>query len=89
MGVEEDVEIEVPRIRDAFRRRVPPSQFVAALLRRGWGTITLILLGRRAFDLTIGECKLADGWTSAGIEPAAFDAYFVPLIERNRAQWDR
>jgi hypothetical protein len=86
---EQDVDVEVARARDAYRRGVPPSQIVDALLRRGWGTIMVILLGRRAFDLTIGECKMADGWSSRGIDAPIFDAYFVPLIERKRAIWDR
>jgi hypothetical protein len=89
VGLQEEVGAEVPNVQAAFRRGVPPSQFVGALQRRGWGTSQLILLGRRAFELTFPECKGADGWSSRGIDAAAFDGYFVPLIERNRRVWDR
>lgn len=81
---------EVPAARAAYRRGVRPSQIVRDVLaRRGWeGGVILILFGMRTFRLTIPECKSAEGWTHEGIDEAAFDAYFVPLIEARRAQWD-
>jgi hypothetical protein len=88
MNDEELVAVEVPRARDAFRRGVPPSQIVEPLQRDGWGSIRLVLLGMRAFRLSIGECKEAEGWSHRGIDARPFDAYFRPLIERNRHLWD-
>lgn len=81
---------ELPAARAAYRRGVRPSQIVADVLgRRRWhGGIVLVLFGMRVFRLTIPECKSAEGWTEDGIDAAAFDAYFVPLIEARRAQWD-
>lgn len=86
---EEQVAVEVPRAREAFRRGVLPSQIVEALQRKDWGSIQLVLLGMRAFGLTIGECKEAEGWSRRSVDARQFDAYFAPLIERNRHLWDR
>ncbi len=89
MTAEDQVEAEVPIAREAFRRGIPPSQIVEPLVRRGWGTIMLILLGRNAFNLSLQECKGAEGWSQKGLDAAKFDAYLVPLIESRRALWDR
>jgi hypothetical protein len=88
MSDEQTVYAEVPLAREAYRRGVPPSQIVSALMRRGWSQIMLVLLGREAFALTIAECKGAEGITYGSIEPPIFDAYVIPLIERNRPMWD-
>lgn len=89
MSADQTVDEEVPRVREAYLRGVPPSQIVEALLRRGWGNIMLIMLGMRAFGLALREGKGAEGISAGGrIEAPVFDAYFIPLIERNRASWD-
>jgi hypothetical protein len=89
MSVEDDVMEEVPAARGAYRRGVSPSKIVADLVeRRQWNGITLVLFGMRAFRLTIPECKMAEGWSERGLDAAVFDAYFRPLIEAHRPQWD-
>lgn len=89
MSVEDEVMEEVPAARAAYRRGALPSQIVADVAaRRGFGSIALILFGMRAFRLSLPQCKSAEGWSERGIDAAVFDAYFVPLIEAQRAQWD-
>lgn len=79
---------EVAPAREAYRRGVPPSQIARALLRRGWG-MHLVALAREAFGLSIAEAKNDVGFVGRKlVDDAAFDAYFIPLIEAHRAEWD-
>ncbi len=81
--------------RELYRDGLRPSEMVRELVTfvddRGWSCNSVFLVGiaREAFGLSISECKGAPGTGRPSDDPAAFDAYFTPLIEAKRATWDR
>lgn len=85
----EEIHDEAAPAREAYRRGVPPSQIVRALLRRRWPLAAFVALARAAFGLSIAEAKNDVGFERGElVDAAAFDAYFIPLIEAHRADWD-
>lgn len=81
--------------RDLYREGLRPSELVRELEPfvndRGWSfnSVILVSIARAAFGLSIAECKDAPGTGRPSDDPAAFDAYFTPLIEAKRTTWDR
>ena len=76
--------------RDGFRPSELVPELAAFVNARGWSfnAVMLVSIARQAFGLSISECKGAPGTGKPSDDPAAFDAYFTPLIEAKRPTWD-
>ena len=100
MNPQEDHEVVIDwaaaHAQEAYRRGVRPARIIRELIDvfaerlHYWNSILFVITARRAFGLTISECKGADDfWRGGRIDDDGIDGYLVPLIERNRSDWDR
>ena len=55
-----------------------------------WNSVLFVITARRAFGLTIAECKGAeDFWRGGQMDEEGLDSYLIPLMEKNRPDWNR